>query len=186
MTIHDNLFLVHMSTEETAIISEDKKGLPANFNQAKEKKSKRSRRRNASKCCLYESSSGSEGQCSSNLLTTDHSPDDGFVENCSADNLSNHSIEKEGTKPSGNEQVAELSEGEIVEEADIEPYKQQDEFFTTGIAGVKLEPQYLCSEDEDVFVVQQLRNKPNTIMANREIVGLNQLSINDEEWPSLS
>ncbi|KFD48237.1 hypothetical protein M513_10880 [Trichuris suis] len=361
--------------------SDEDKGLPANFNQAKEKKSKRSRRRNASKCCLYESSSGSEGQCSSNLLTTDHSPDDGFVENCSADNL-------------------KLSEGEIVEEADIEPYKQQDEFFTTGIAGVKLEPQvmhqvfigdwfsplefhvvfakckpllealdaklqawysdssagipfglvkkgtpccamnhksvwkravvesggrdtlirfvdsgetrycdsdkiklldkafmelpplaircqiigshrdifyrvildafrldckagkrrqvkfhdgltdgilsvnlynmdgcdlflkhfgelfrkqqeaerqrkeaaerrnvkvdkttgrvirepdlsdsdedYLCSEDEDVFVVQQLRNKPNTIMANREIVGLNQLSINDEEWPSLS
>ncbi|CDW60534.1 TUDOR domain containing protein [Trichuris trichiura] len=116
-----------------------KKRPSSNLNQGTEKTSKRLKRRNARKC-LNESSSGYESQRSSNPPTSDHSVDDSFVENWSTDKLSNRSTEKGETKSSKEELVAVT---EIVEQAIIAPYRKQDEFFTTGLAGIQFEPEVM-------------------------------------------
>ncbi|KHJ44786.1 hypothetical protein D918_05036 [Trichuris suis] len=136
-----------------------KKEMSANMNEEDESICTRSKGNNTGKC-FNAACAGYEGQWMTGWLAAS-SDDDDYNDDSSTDGSSKNSSKQERTKPSGNEQIAELSEGEIVEEADIEPYKQQDEFFTTG-------------------------NKPNTIRANREVVGLDNSTITDEAWPSLS
>ncbi|CDW57194.1 TUDOR domain containing protein, partial [Trichuris trichiura] len=118
-----------------------KKEVRASTNEAKEQIGTRPKENNSGKyrnarCASYESQWSPSWQVMS-------SSDDEYSDDTFTDGFYKSSSKQEVTKPYEYKQVEELSEGEIVEEKDIVPYKKQDQFFTTGIGGIKFEPEVM-------------------------------------------